>query len=152
MSGTPPALRVLSASVQMMSELALHPAEGPSVLVVEDETQICELLKDILAEDGRRPHCVQTDREAYEALRHMRAFSCMIVDVNLGSGTTGYDVARFAREIDPALPVIYVSGQTSEDSFVKNGVPGSLFLPKPFTPADLLERVHKLTGDNDDQR
>lgn len=73
----------------------------------------------------------------------------MVVDVNLRSGTTGCDVARFARQIDRALPVIYVSGQTSEASFRANGVAGSLFLPKPFTPAELMDRVRKLVGDND---
>jgi predicted esterase len=32
----------------------------------------------------------------------------MIVDVTLGTGTTGFDVARFARQLDPHLAVIYV--------------------------------------------
>jgi DNA-binding response OmpR family regulator len=75
----------------------------------------------------------------------------MIVDVNLGAGTTGYDVARFARRITAALPVIFVSGQSSPDSFAANSVPGSLFLSKPFTAAELMERVRMLIGDNDDQ-
>jgi DNA-binding response OmpR family regulator len=74
----------------------------------------------------------------------------MVVDVNLGAGTTGYDVARFARRIDPELAVIFVSGQTSRASFEANGVPGSLFLEKPFTVQDVLVRLRKLVGDNDD--
>jgi DNA-binding response OmpR family regulator len=93
---------------------------------------------------------VQSDRQAYEALRREDAFDCMVVDVNLGEGTTGYDVARFARRIDPALPVLYVSGQTSPASLKAHGVRGSLFVSKPFTPRELLERVHVLVGDNDD--
>jgi DNA-binding response OmpR family regulator len=133
-----------------MSEAALNPASHARVLVVEDEPGICELLSDMLEADGFDAHCVQTDRGAYDALQHDRGFACMIVDVNLGSGTTGYDVARFARQIDQALPVVYVSGQTSPHSFHANGVPGSLFLPKPFTTAELLEQVRKLVGDNDD--
>ena len=133
-----------------MSEAALNPSRDSRVLVVEDESQICELLTDMLEVDGFRAHCVQTDRGAYDALQHDRTYACMIVDVNLGSGTTGYDVARFARQIDPALPVIFVSGQTSPSSFQANGVPGSLFLAKPFTAAELLERVRMLVGDNDD--
>src|SRR3954468_16631586 len=116
-----------------MSELARDPSAARRVLVVEDEPHICELLSDLLQGDGLDAHCVQTDRGAYEALQHDRSFACMIVDVNLRTGTTGYDVARYARRIDPSLPVIYVSGQTSQDSFKANGVPGSLFLEKPFT-------------------
>ncbi len=111
---------------------------------------ICELLSETLEGEGFEPCCVQTDKEAYDALRAHRGFACMIVDVNLGSGTTGYDVARFARTIDPALPIIYVSGQTSESSFKVNGVTGALFIPKPFSPGELMERVSMLVGDNDD--
>lgn len=133
-----------------MSEAALDPNSLQRVLVVEDEPRICELLSDMLEADGFHPHCVQSDRGAYEALQHDRNFACMIVDVNLGSGTTGYDVARFARQIDRSLPVIYVSGQTSPESFKANGVAGSLFLAKPFTSDELLEQVRKLVGDNDD--
>jgi DNA-binding response OmpR family regulator len=133
-----------------MSEAARDPDSAQRVLVVEDEPRICELLADMLAADGFNPHCVQSDRGAYEALQHDRHFACMIVDVNLGSGTTGYDVARFARQIDRSLPVIYVSGQTSAESFHANGVPGSLFLAKPFTSDELLDQIRKLVGDNDD--
>jgi DNA-binding response OmpR family regulator len=133
-----------------MSEPARNQASSRRVLVVEDERHICELLSDVLEAAGFEAHCVQSDREAYETLRHHRAFACMIVDVNLGSGTTGYDVARFARQIDAALPVIYVSGQTSQTSFEAYGVPGSLLLPKPFTADEVLERMSMLVGDNDD--
>jgi len=133
-----------------MSEAARDQSTQRRVLVVEDEPGICELLSDMLEADGFDPHCVQSDRGAYRALQHDRGFACMVVDVNLGSGTTGYDVARFARQIDPALPVIFVSGQTSPDSFRAHGVPGSLFLAKPFTADDLLDQVRKLVGDNDD--
>lgn len=130
------------------------PAEMPErlhrVLVVEDEPAICALFNDILEFEGFEAHCVRSDHEAYAVLRRDPAFGCVIVDVNLGIGTTGYDVARFAREIDPQLPVIYVSGQTTQTSFEANGVPGSLFLPKPFTPDELLQKIHTLVGDNDD--
>ncbi|HEY9218842.1 MAG TPA: response regulator [Phenylobacterium sp.] len=120
------------------------------MLVVEDEPQICRLLADGLESDGLDAVCVSTDRQAYEALRHQTTFACMIVDVNLGTGTTGFDVARFARTIDPQLPVIFVSGGTTAESVEAHGVPGGLFLEKPFDLADLLGQVHKLIGDNDD--
>src|SRR3569623_1138696 len=100
-----------------MSEAALKPSRDSRVLVVEDESQICELLSDMLTADGFEPHCVQTDRGAYEALQPDRAFACMVVDVNLGSGTTVFVVARPPRRIYPPLPVIYVSGQISPESF-----------------------------------
>jgi DNA-binding response OmpR family regulator len=135
-----------------MSEAATQTASAPCVLIVEDEPQVCELLSDIVVDEGFEPHCVGSDREAYQALDSGVSFACMVVDVNLGVGGTGYDVARFARRIDPGLPVIYVSGQTSETSYRMHGVPGSLFVPKPFSAAELMERLRKLVGDNDDDQ
>jgi len=137
-----------------MSEALHHPSPAKArVLIVEDEPEMCALLSDIVGDDGFAAHCVQSDRAAYAALRGLRDdCACMIVDVNLGSGTTGYDVARFARRLRPELPVIFVSGQTSELSYQSNGVPGSLFVPKPFTPGELIDRVRKLVGDNDEGR
>jgi DNA-binding response OmpR family regulator len=133
-----------------MSESHPKLASESRVLVVEDDLHICELISDLLEGEGFEPVCVQSDRGAHEALEHQSDFACMIVDVNLGSGTTGYDVARFARRTDPELAVIYVSGQTSRVSFEANGVPGSLFLEKPFNVQDVLGRLRKLVGDNDD--
>ena len=132
-----------------MSQVAHRAESDPRVLVVEDEPQICELLSDMLRAEGFDPQCAQRDEEAYAALHASAAFGGMIVDVNLGTGTTGYDVARFARRIDPQLPVIFVSGQSSPESFRANSVPGALFLPKPFTAAELMERVRMVVGDND---
>ena len=134
-----------------MSEAARNPAPEAHVLVVEDDGRICQLLADALEAEGIAPRCVSSDHEAYKALRSGERFGCMVVDINLGPGTTGFDVARFAREIDPQLAVIYVSGEITETSFKAFGVPGSLFLQKPFLPSDLLERVRMLMGDNDDQ-
>lgn len=93
---------------------------------------ICEVLSESLRDAGYEPVCALTAREAFALLSAGQRFACMIVDVNLGAGPTGYDVARFARGISADLPVIYVSGQTSEASQRANGVVGSLFVPKPF--------------------
>ena len=109
-----------------------------TVLIVEDEHQICELLSDILDGAGFDAHCVGSDKAAYSVLSGgVRRYSAILLDVNLGEGTTGFDVARFARQMSPGLPVLYVSGHASEDSFKAFGVPGSAFIAKPFD-ADIL--------------
>lgn len=130
---------------------APHLRHRQQVLIVEDDSEICELMSDALADEGFKTVCVQSDRAAFEALRTNDAFACIVVDVNLGVGSTGFDVARFARRIDPALPVVVVSGFSSEASFEMNSVPGSLYLHKPFTPAELMEKVRMLVGHNDDE-
>jgi DNA-binding response OmpR family regulator len=132
-----------------MPAAAESPASPSRILVVEDEPLVCELLSDIVQAEGFEPWCVQTDEDAMAALVEARSFACLIVDVNLGSGVTGYDVARRARLNRANLPVIFVSGQTSDHSYKANGVPDSLFVAKPFTADELAEQIHKLLGDND---
>jgi DNA-binding response OmpR family regulator len=112
-----------------------------SVLIIEDEHQICELLTDILEEAGFEAHCACTDKAAYVALAAGTRYAAVLVDINLGEGVTGFDVARFARRRDPSVPVLYVTGHATEGSFKAFGVPDSAFVPKPFSPDDLLGKL-----------
>lgn len=118
------------------------------VLVVEDDHGICELISDMLGEAQFEVACVDSDREAYERLGHALRLDALILDINLGTGTTGFDVARFARQKDPTLPVIYVSGQSTRESFKAFGVPRSYFVEKPFTSDELVDAVELAIGDD----
>jgi DNA-binding response OmpR family regulator len=108
------------------------------ILIVEDDQAICALIADALETAGLDPVCARTDQEAYAALATRPAFRALVVDVNLGQGATGFDVARFARQRVPHIPVVYVSGDSPKGTFVTHGVPDSDFVAKPFTPAELL--------------
>ncbi len=107
------------------------------ILVVEDDASVGSLIAEILAQAQLEAVCVQTDTDAYAALR-ANAFQALVVDVNLGRGATGYDVARFARQSVPDLPVVYVSGEASPETSEAAGVPDSDFIVKPFEPAHLV--------------
>jgi DNA-binding response OmpR family regulator len=107
------------------------------VLVVEDDHAICALISDILESADIETKCVKSDVEAYAELT-LPTYKALIVDINLGKGTTGFDVARFARQVVPHLPVIYVTGDADQESFRAFGVPDSDFLEKPFAPEELL--------------
>jgi DNA-binding response OmpR family regulator len=111
------------------------------ILVVEDDHAICALITDILEEAGFETECVQNDRSAYAIVPTLPTIAALVVDINLGAGTTGFDVARFARQVIPDLPVIYVSGEASQESFKAFGLPESDFIAKPFTAGDLLAKL-----------
>lgn len=109
------------------------------VLVVDDDAAICGLIGDILEGTGLRTVCARTDIEAYAALPTLPTFKAILLDINLGKGTTGFDIARFARQVIPGISVIYISGQASPTSFGAFGVPDSAFLEKPFKADQLLD-------------
>lgn len=98
-------------------------------------------MTDILEQAGIDTICARTDRIAYDALRRLGPFEALFVDINLGVGTTGFDVARAARNGWPYLHVVYVSGEADTGSFRTFGVPGSEFLFKPFSAGELLHAL-----------
>ena len=108
------------------------------VLVVDDDPAICELIGDVLEEVRLSAVCVGSDHEAYRVIPSLPTIQALIVDVNLGSGTTGFDVARFARQVIPDLPIIYVTGEATRDSFRAFGVPDSTYIAKPFSIDDFI--------------
>lgn len=131
-----------------MAAVAVRGSPAPRVLVVEDEHAICDLIADMLEGDGIEVQCAQSDREAYLALGAGHGFAALLMDINLGQGTTGFDVARFARQIDNEVPMVFFSGQASEASFKAFGVPNSSFLAKPFTASELRAHLRPiLAGD-----
>ena len=112
------------------------------VLVVEDDPAICRLITEIVEEQTPLSVvCAQSDRQAYATIPSLPRFKAIILDINLGRGTTGFDVARFARPVIPAAAVIYVTGEATDQTFRAMGVPDSGFLEKPFTPDELIDAL-----------
>lgn len=115
------------------------------ILLVEDEPEVCAFLSDELAAAGYETVCVVNDQAAYDALdSDWRSFRAVILDVNLGKGTTGFDVARYARGLRADIPVIFTTGFNAEGSVERYGVPNSLFVAKPFTGGDMVAAIEAL--------
>jgi CheY-like chemotaxis protein len=54
----------------------------------------------------------------------------------------GRDLARLVRAERPAVGVVFISGYHSDIGRL-DAIPATVFLPKPFTPADLLRAAGK---------
>ena len=112
----------------------------PAVLLVEDEAEVRALIREELESRGLPVRAVDTDVAAYAALEAQPGgFDLLIADINLGAGTTGFDVARRARRLNPALKVIYITGQAAQ--IERFGVQGGEMFPKPFSPRELADRA-----------
>ena len=70
-------------------------------------------------------------------------FSGVVTDIRLGSGPTGWDVARRARELVPGIPVVYVSGDSAYE-WDSRGLPNSVMIRKPFVTAQVLTAISTL--------
>ena len=117
----------------------------PAILVVEDDHLILSAVEEALKEGGFETIVASSGEQAAELLDSAEGkYRALVTDINLGrEKLDGWEVARHAREIDPAFPVVYMSGDSAED-WASKGVPNSIMLAKPFAPAQLVTAVAQL--------
>jgi DNA-binding response OmpR family regulator len=118
----------------------------PVVLVIEDDQDIQFILEDALRDGGFEPAIAGSGEEAVTLLKAFRSkYSALITDIKLMGRLDGWRVAQAAREVDPAFPVVYITGASS-DEWPMLGVPDSVLLTKPFAPDQLVSALSRLTA------
>jgi CheY-like chemotaxis protein len=114
------------------------------VLVVEDEALIQEVVGEALADGGYETEIISSGEEAVALLKgDATKYRALLTDVHLAGKLTGWDVAKQAREINPEMPVVYMTG-AGADQWPSHGVPNSVLLSKPFAPAQVVTAVSQL--------
>jgi len=112
---------------------------GLTILVVDDEPRIVQLVRDYLEHGG---FTVLTAADGPSALRTARTGRPDLVVLDLGlPGLDGLDVARSLRR-DGAVPIIMLTARTEEsDKLVGLELGADDYLTKPFSPKELVARV-----------
>lgn len=113
-----------------------------SVLIVEDEADIREILQYALEREGFRVSCAVNGKEALEILRK-QAFTIAILDIML-PGIDGLTLCRKIREEghDRAMPVVMLTARSEESDIVVGlEVGADDYLCKPFSPKELVARI-----------
>ena len=113
--------------------------ELPLILVVEDDQLIQSLVEGTFGDGGFDTAIAASGEEALSLLQgHKGKYRALVTDINLTGKMDGWEVAQYAREIEPDFPVVYMSGAAAAD-WTSKGV-----LAKPFAPAQLLTAVSNL--------
>jgi DNA-binding NarL/FixJ family response regulator len=121
-------------------------AQVSSVLVVDDDGSMRELIATLMGRAGLACRSARTAKEAIESFERERP-SLAILDIDLGAGKSGYELLHELRAEWPELPAIFLSGTRMEAS---DRVTGLLlgaddYIVKPFSPDELIARVRRLT-------
>ncbi|MCC6745153.1 MAG: sigma-54-dependent Fis family transcriptional regulator, partial [Acidobacteria bacterium] len=116
--------------------------EPSTVLVIDDDETICELLNESLAEDGFQVESAPSAEEALVKVRQV-PYDAIVTDLNL-PGLKGTDVVRQALTIYPNAIIVVMTGAGSIAAAVECMKLGAYdFLSKPF---DILALTDLLKG------
>jgi excisionase family DNA binding protein len=120
--------------------------ERPRVLVVDDEASIRDLLSKTLALAEYDVDVAQDGRSALDRLR-IYPYDLLIADLKM-PGVDGLSVIREAKRYKSDLPVIIITGFSTESSAIEAvnlGVAG--YLTKPFRVPQVLAAAAKALGE-----
>lgn len=111
------------------------------ILVVDDEEDICAILKFNLSKEGYE---VVTANSAEEALTlDIASFNLLLLDVMMG-GMSGFELTHRLKA-DPAtagVPVIFITARDTEDDAVEGlDLGADDYISKPFSIREVISRV-----------
>jgi len=124
---------------------AAEPLAGKTVLLVEDERYIAELLVNWLARLGAQTLLAHSGGEGLKILADNPGRVCVVIaDLRLPD-MNGDDMCAQLRTLHPRLPVLLSSGRyqrEAEEALTRTGPTG--FLQKPYPLKEVLGQLLKL--------
>ena len=109
-----------------------------TVLVVEDDAAVRSACVEALSELGYEVLEAPDAMEAYRLIADHGGIDLLFTDLGLPGGVGGRALADAARNLDPALKVLFTSGYEHDDLTDR---PGTALLRKPFSPVELASMV-----------
>ena len=118
-----------------------------TILLVEDEESVREVSSRLLSRAGYTVVEAVDGRQALEIYSDRGADIDVIITDMVMPEMGGRELARRVRDMDPHIPIIFMSGYTDDDELRRSFLDrGSAFLEKPFTPELLLSRIREVVS------
>lgn len=117
-----------------------------TILVVEDEAVVRDLLVAELQDVGYQVAAVDTGEKALAILRDdRRSIDWLFTDIRLPGVIDGWRVADEFRLTHPFRPVVYATAYAPEQA--RQQLHGSYFFRKPYRPAQIVAAFRRLSSD-----
>jgi DNA-binding response OmpR family regulator len=123
-----------------------HKKEEKKILVVDDDKDLCDLISDIISEEG---YSVQKAYDANTAISKIikEKIDVLIIDNKL-AGASGINVIEQSKFLNPGLKTIMISAFGNTNTKLRARDLGVYdFLDKPFDIKHLTNRVSELIFD-----
>ena len=131
-------------------DIALNesPAEGPTgaatILVVEDDADVHEMIVGMLSDLGYRTLVATTGPEALALLERESSVDLLFTDMVMPAGMSGTELARRASRVRPGLRVLLSSGYTREETQSRPAHTEFPFVAKPYRPTTLAKKLKEV--------
>lgn len=122
------------------------PVRGSAtILVVEDEGGVRGLVRTVLTRQGYQVLVAENPEQALALVEEGRQPLHLLITDLVMPGMSGRELAERIGAQRPGLKVLYMSGYT-DDAAIRHGLVQETvdFLPKPFSPQALLEKVQSI--------
>lgn len=116
---------------------------APSILLVDDDAEICQFLATLLELEGFAPRIATTPAQA---MAQLDGADAILIDLAMPD-VDGFELCRRIRASGYASPIVIVSARPGPDLPAKSAAAGAdEFVRKPFDNADLVARVRRHLG------
>jgi len=117
-------------------------SHNPSILIVDDESDICYLLSNILKQKSIQSVFATSLSEANDIMEHESGFSFIFLDNNLPDGQ-GLDHIQQIKKKCPQCKIIMVTAQDDKAARDKASKEGAdFFIGKPFSSKLILKTIN----------
>lgn len=123
--------------------------EKKHILIVDDDTRICDLLEKFLSKNGYLVSAVHSAEQARQILAGLE-FDLIILDVMMPR-ESGIELTSHLREKNKTPIILLTAKGDAEDRILGLEAGADDYLPKPFEPLELLLRIKAVlrrTGEN----
>lgn len=113
--------------------------DSSTVLVVDDDLSIVELLKDFLENEQFRVVTACNATEAWDALQQ-HAIQCIVLDIMM-PGQSGFDLCRRIRK-ESDVPILFLSARSDDVDKIRGlTLGGDDYIVKTASPGEIIARV-----------
>ena len=120
------------------------PPASATILVVEDDPDVREMIVGILSDLGYQTVVATNGPEALAILHREHSIDLLFTDIVMPAGMSGADLAREASRLRPDLKVLLSSGYTREANRWRSGRVEFPFIAKPYRPTTLGKKLEEV--------
>jgi CheY-like chemotaxis protein len=120
-----------------------------TILVVEDDTDVREMIVGILSDLGYQTLVATTGPEALALLEQDPSVDLLFTDIVMPAGMSGIELARRASRLRSDLKILLSSGYTREDIPSRPALAEFPFIAKPYRPTTLAKKLKEVLTERD---